>query len=121
MQSHQAQEERKYSIINKDSLISPTQAFAKYHKLVVVSKAPTLTTKLAQDAFFGEDVLRCCTVMGCREQPGLPIRELNELKQAMFAKFPQYWPNPVEFEVLWTLCVDAIGQLCKRLRKATGY
>ena len=51
------------TLIKKDSLLSQTQAFAKYHKLVVVSKAPTLATKLAQDAFFGEDVHRC-TVNG---------------------------------------------------------
>ena len=50
--------------INRDSLISLTQTFAKYHKRVVISKAPTLATKLTRDAFFGENVLRRCTVMG---------------------------------------------------------
>ena len=106
--------------IIKEALISPSQAFAKYHKLLVVSKAPTLATKLARDVFFGTSVLRRCTVMGCREQPGLPVKELNELKEAMFTKFPQYWANPVDFEEVWAQCVDAIGQLCKRLRKSSG-
>ena len=106
--------------IIKESLIPPTQACTKYYKLLKISKAPTLATKLARDSFFGEDVLRWCTVMSCREQPGPPIQELNELKQAVFEKFLQYWPNPVEFEDLWAQCVDAIGQLCKRLRKSSG-
>ena len=105
--------------INKNKLIPLVQASAKYHKLIVVSKAPTLATKLARDTFFGEDILRQCTVMGCREHPGLPIEELNELKQAVFSKFPQFWPNPVEFEDIWTQCADAIGQLCKRLRRSS--
>ena len=104
--------------ICKEALMPTSQAFAKHHKLLVVSKAPTLATKLARDAYFGEGVLRRCTVMGCREQPGLPIQELNDLKQTMFSKFPQYWQNPVEFEDLWSQCVDGIGQLCKRLRKS---
>ena len=106
--------------IMKQGLISLSEAFGKYHSLTTVSKAPTLATKLAREVFFGTSVLRRCTVMGCREQPGLPVRELNELKEALFVKFPQYWGNPVAFEEVWALCVDAIGQLCKRLRKSSG-
>ena len=105
--------------IMKEGLISLSEAFAKYHNLITVSKAPTLATKLAREVFFGTGVLRQCTVMGCREQPGLPVQELNELKEALFMKFPQYWANPVGFEEVWALCVDAIGQLCKRLRKSS--
>ena len=29
---------------------------------------------------------------------------------------PMYWNKPQELEVLWTKCVDAIEQVCKRLR-----
>jgi len=46
--------------------------------------------------------------MGCREYPGLPIDELNELKQALFTKFPKFWANPVEYEDVWSCCVDSI-------------
>ena len=105
--------------IDKDRLMTPPQAFTKYHKLILVNKIPTLATKLARDAYFGAEVLRRCTVMGCREQPGLPIQELNELKQAIFSKFPQFWSNAVEFEEIWVHCTDAIGQLCKRLRRGS--
>ena len=53
---------------------------------LIVSKAPTLATKLAREAYFGDKVLGQCTVMGCRDHPGLPISGLNELKQDLFNK-----------------------------------
>ena len=104
------------SAIEKDKLVPKHTVFSKYSKLLIVSKAPTLATKLAREAYFGDKVLGQCTVMGCRDHPGLPISELNELKQDLFNKFPQYWSNPVEFEEMWTNCVNSIGQACKRYR-----
>ena len=77
----------------------------------------TLAQKLAKEAFFGEKVMAQCTVLGCRDQPGLPTDELKQLKATIYGLFPQYWASPSEFEVIWANCVDAIGQACKRLRK----
>lgn len=76
-----------------------------------------LAIKLAVQSFFGENVMRKCTVLGCREFPALPLIELNNLKQALFTHFPAYYNNPIEFEdKIWNSCVTSIGQKCKRLR-----
>ena len=44
----------------------------------------TLAVKLVNESFFGNEVLKRCTVMGCRDYPTLPLKELNELKQVIF-------------------------------------
>ena len=80
------------------------------------SKVGTLSVKLARQAFFGDDVLKRCTVHGVREFPGLPCTELRQLKETIFQLFPQFWKNPAEFESVWCTCVESIGQACKRLR-----
>ena len=61
--------------------------------------------------------MKQCTVAGTREYPGLPFDKLQELKQIVFERFPQYWKTPFEFEEVWKVCFDAVGQACKRLRK----
>ena len=104
------------SAICKDKLSNPAFILSKYPKLCCESKIPTLATKLAREAFFGDNVLACCTVMGCREFSALPIHELTELKQTIFSQLPQYWSNPIEFEPIWVTCTESIGQACKRLR-----
>ena len=86
---------------------------AKYR---VLSKASTLAVKLAKEAFFGDNVLVRCTVAGSREFPGLPHKEMQELKGVMLRQFPQFWQTPVQFELTWKDCCESIGQACKRLR-----
>lgn len=86
------------------------------HKLAKVSKVSTLAVKIAKEAVFGEMVMRKCTPMGSRELPGLPRKELFEVKQALFDLFPSYWKNSEDFESVWAACIDSIGQACKRLR-----
>ena len=62
--------------------------------------------------------MKRCTVAGTREYPGLPFDKLQELKQIIFeGQFPQYWKTPFEFEDVWKICFEALGQACKRLRK----
>ena len=95
-------------------LVLPSEVIARYPKLLVAKKAPTLAVKLAREAFFGDDLMGQCTVMGCREYPGLPSAELCRLKETLFSQFPAFWNNPVDFEGVWASCVDAIGQACKR-------
>ncbi len=104
------------SMINKDKLADPHQVIEKYENYKSVSRAPTLAQKLAEEAYFGKRVLQACTVMGFRQYPALPVREVAELKQLLFSLFPQYWKNPTEFESVWSACSEAVGQKCKRLR-----
>ena len=104
------------SVINKGQLLQATTVIRKYPGLVYECKIGTLATKLAKEAFFGDDVLIQCMVSGERDYPGLPEEELMQLKHAVFMQFPQFWNSPQEFEPLWTKCKASIGQACKRLR-----
>ena len=72
--------------------------------------------KLAREAIFGDEVMMKCTLVAGQEFPGLPVTELQFLKQTIFASFPQNWSNPSEYEGLWGECMTAIGQACKHLR-----
>ena len=54
-----------------------------------------------------------CTANGKRQLPGLPLAELNSLKQTGFQQFPEFWNNSAEFEDVWAMCVNALNQLCK--------
>lgn len=93
---------------------SITQVIESNHKL---AKASTLAMRVAREAVFGDKIMKQCTVMGGRGLPGLPRKELYSLKNALFDLFPSFWNCPEEFESLWSGCIDAIGQACKRLRK----
>ena len=103
------------SEINTTSLSSIDVVMERYSKLKGEAKAPTLAMKLAKEAVFSDEVMKKCTPVGGRGLPGLPVVELQMLKQAMFNKFPQYWQNPPEFEGLWSECMESIGQACKHL------
>ncbi len=104
------------SEIQKDKLQNPEAILTKHPRLRCDSRVATLAVKLAKDAYFGEKVLAKCTVMGERELPGLPRVELVEMKKLLFIQFPKYWQSKQQFEPLWKLCVDSVGQLCKRER-----
>ena len=104
------------SSIRKNCLKNPEDVIRKYPKLCGESKAGKLAVKLAQETYFGKDVLSHCTVNGFRELPALPTAELSELKQMMLMQFPKYWNSVQEFESLWLICCDAIGQAAKGLR-----
>ena len=106
------------SAINKQKLVTVNDVIMKHPKLRCSSKVGTLAVKLAKDAFFGEDVMAQCTVAGERDLPGLPSKELQQLKNALFMQFPDYWRAPQEFEPLWKEATAAIGQACKRVRRS---
>ena len=61
-------------------------------------------------------MLAQCTVSGLRQLPTLPLAELDQLKQTMFAQFPEFWSDPIEFESVWAVCSDAVNQACKHAR-----
>lgn len=105
------------SQINQAELIDPNTVIKKYSNYRSLSRVSTLAQRLASESYFGDDVLEKCTVMGCRDNPALPLKELNELKQKIFSLFPQFWGNPIQFEDTWTTCANAIGQRCKRKKK----
>ena len=107
------------SEIKKSKLVSAEVVINKFSKMKTESKVGTLAVKLARQTYFGDEVMRKCTVQGVREFPGLPSDELSLLKKEIFNMFPQFWRNPPEFETVWTNCVSAIGQACKRLRAKT--
>ena len=102
--------------INTALLFDPNTTLRKYPSLRGKSKAAALAVKLACEALFGVEVLAQCTVSGLRQLPALPLAELNKLKQTMFAQFPEFWGNPIEFESVWAACSDSVNQACKRVR-----
>ena len=48
---------------------------------------------LARDAFFVEEVMVQCTTQGWDDTPGLPHKELMELKEELHKLYPSYWNN----------------------------
>lgn len=53
---------------------------------------------LAREAVFVEDVLAKSTMYhGDGELPGLPVEELQQLKQTLLAQYPDYWRSQQEF------------------------
>lgn len=106
--------------IDKTVLIDHQEVLRKYPKLRGECKIRSLSSKLAKEAFFGEQVMMQCTVKGHRDYPALPQQELAELKQVLFSQFPQFWSSPTEFEPIWSTCIDSINQACKHLRRKNG-
>ena len=82
--------------------------YSNYRSL---SRVSTLAQRLASKCYFGDDMLEKCTVMGCLDNPALPLKELNDLKQKIFSLFLQFWGNPVQFE-------DNMDDLCQCHRPA---
>ena len=70
--------------------------------------------KLAREAFIGELTMRKCTVQGQRGQPVLPQHKLESLMQ--FVKklsYPTLFAQEAEFDDVWTICLNLLGQACK--------
>lgn len=83
--------------INKEKLISVEQVIKKYPKLKTEGKAGTLACKIAREALFGVEVMKKCTLIGSRELPGLPVKELAQLKKAMFHSIGKLLSSLKEF------------------------
>ena len=103
--------------IDRSKLASVKTVLKKYKKLRGADNASLLILRLAQEAIYGDDVLVRCTVKGNRGRPGLPIRELIELKGIIFETCPTHWCDAEKFEKLWIDVLGKLGQLCKRLRQ----
>ena len=106
------------SVIDQRVLVPVDVVLTKYPRLIgKEGKTGELACKLAREAFFGELVMAQCTATGYADKPGLPQAELLELKEIIRKHSPQYSYSPHEFEILWSKCLEAISQCCKRLRK----
>ena len=103
--------------INRAELIDPDIVIRRYPSYHCISRVPTLAQRLASQSYFGDNMLSKCTVMGYRDSPALPLRELNNLKQKLFLLFPNFWANPLDFEDTWMRCTISIGQRCKRMAR----
>ena len=83
------------SEIKKDKLSSVQEVLDKYSHLIkkgaTIRNIRMLSIKLAKEAIFGADVMARCTPGGTREYPGLPRKELYELKKIALEQYPQYW------------------------------
>lgn len=107
--------------IQKHKLRSVEDVLLQYKKLTKdVAKAGSLVTKLAREAVFGAHVMKLCTPLGNRELPGLPIAELNFLKQTMLQQYPQFWQDVAQFDHTWKKCQCSIEQACKHLRRTSS-
>ena len=67
--------------IDRSSLISPQAVVDKYPKMLKESKIPTLSIRLAQEAFFGKEVMSYCTFRGIGSYHALPEAEVMKLKE----------------------------------------
>ena len=80
------------------------------------SKMSTFALNLAREAYFGEEIMVQCTAHGYGDTPGLPLVELQQLKEEVRRHYPKYWNSPQEFELKWKACTESISQGCKRMR-----
>ena len=65
------------------SLTTASNVMKKYPDMCGEGNASLLALGLAEEAFFGQDVLVRCTPKGTRGPPSLPVRELADLIWAM--------------------------------------
>lgn len=110
------------SEIIKSELMDIEQFIAKYSTDIENSKynPATLTRKLAREVVFGREILKKCSITGKRSRyPGLPVAELNLLKQLVFEHSPAYRNRLDEFEKEWSVCKCSLLKQCNRLR--SGY
>ena len=104
--------------INRAALLSPKTVADKYPKLLICSKIPTLAVKLANEAYFGPNVMSYCTFRGVSSNHALPQDEVKKMKDFLFKiSFPAIVSSRIDFEDVWTKCVESVGQKCKKLRK----
>ena len=90
----------------------------KYPKLARKSKITILAVRLAKEAHFSKLNMSFCTFKGIGFCPALPEAEVKKLKSYLNTLcVPNLVTSKVEFEEIFKGCIDAIGQVCKELRK----
>ena len=99
--------------LQKEPLLDP-DVVRKYPKYRNVSQAGRLAVRLAVESYFGTEMLRQSTVCGLKSHKPLPVEKVNALKQKMLTLHSD---SKVEFEALWTKCINAINHHAIGLRK----
>ena len=99
---------------SEDVLIDPDEVIRKYPRLNSVAHAGRLAVRLATESYFGDKVLRNCTVYGQKGQGALPKEKLTALKKKLAIHYKFY--DSVEFEPIWSKCVGAINHRASALR-----
>ena len=99
--------------IDKSKLLKPEQVTDMNQKFFNVTHIRKLAVKLAEDAYFGEAVMKCCMMKGITDYHPIPEEELNQLKIYLHDLcVPRLYTSQVEWENAWKACHDAIGQKC---------
>ena len=62
-----------------------------------------------------------CTTQGHGDKPGLPMFELQQLKEEIGRTLPHKWNVPTEMEQIWSKYSESISQACKRLRRKNKF
>ena len=108
------------SEVDKRDLMS-VEEFLSLHSTEIKEGKYTMShlcRRLACECFFGKEVLTKCSPLGCGTHPGLPVAELNQLKQTLMDCFPRYWDDLSAFEAEWNkVWIGAISDLCAKLKK----
>lgn len=100
-------------------LIDPQDVVDKNPNLLTKTKLPTLAVRLAKEAYFGPDIMIHCTVRGVGSFHALPRAELDKLKMFLYKlALPRFIDRRIDFEEVWKLCINSIGQACKNYRIA---
>ena len=107
---------RKSNTPTPDVLLQPDEVIFKYPRLLTISCAGRLAVRLACESYFGKPMLKNCTVHGQKNYPALPKEKVMELKKKIISVHPQFISTPVEFEPIWTKCVNAINHCASSLR-----
>ena len=102
--------------LQPETLLDPDAVIKKYPKFLNLASAGRLAVRLSCEAYFGKELLKKCTVVGCNDKPPLPREKVAELKSKILSLFPQFLSSPVEFEPIWAKCVAAINHCCAGLR-----
>lgn len=99
-----------------ESLLHPDVVIQKYPKLRTLSTAGRLAVRLAIESYFGKELLRQSTVYGQKDLPPLPRDKVMQLKNKLLSIHLANVSSEVEFEAVWTKCVNAVNHSASSLR-----
>jgi len=103
--------------IDRSRLLTPGQVVDKYPQFITHKRITRFAVRLAQEAYFGRDVMMCCTMKVLGSTMPFHLVELSQLKKFLHGVcVPRLYQSQGEWERTWKDCWDAIGQSCKNLR-----
>ena len=103
--------------VSISQLISPDQVLARYPGLLRKDRLSRLVVRLAQESYFGREIMALCTVQGNGDWHAFPADRLQQFKTYMVSLcVPRHYPDGYAFEAIWKTYTNSIGQSCKHLR-----